>query len=177
MKKAVWFSVFLRVVPADYEAWLESLAAEGWNLGRVGQFSSVRMIFHKTEPKKYRYVFDLNAFSNKDYISTYEQFGWVLVGKMASCFLWRKEYTDLRPESFSDTDSIKKRNIRVKNAVSVSLVLCMIATLLILIGLGVCIAAKQWDKVLGLALESAFFGLFAFYLFWVVRQIKNNLTR
>lgn len=33
-KKTVWFSAFRRVVPADYEQWLETLALQGWNIDR-----------------------------------------------------------------------------------------------------------------------------------------------
>ena len=29
--KTVWFSAYRWVVPADYEAWLETLAKQGWN--------------------------------------------------------------------------------------------------------------------------------------------------
>ena len=90
--KTVWFSAYRWVVPADYEAWLETLAKQGWNLQRIRQWDSIRMTFHKTEPKQYRYVFDLNAFPKKDYKATYQQFSWEFMGQMASCFIWRKEY-------------------------------------------------------------------------------------
>ena len=51
--KTVWFSAYRWVVPADYEAWLETLAKQGWNLQRIRQWDSIRMTFHKTEPKQY----------------------------------------------------------------------------------------------------------------------------
>ena len=50
--KTVWFSAYRWVVPADYEAWLETLAKQGWNLQRIRQWDSIRMTFHKTEPKQ-----------------------------------------------------------------------------------------------------------------------------
>ena len=128
--KTVWFSAYRWVVPADYEAWLETLAKQGWNLQRIRQWDSIRMTFHKTEPKQYRYVFDLNAFPKKDYKATYQQFGWEFMGQMASCFIWRKEYTGERPESFTDQDSLTRRNKRVRNAV----LACFLIALLGLIG-------------------------------------------
>lgn len=79
--KTVWFSAYRWVVPADYEAWLETLAKQGWTLQRIRQWDSIRMTFHKTEPKQYRYVFDLNAFPKKDYKATYQQFSWDLWAK------------------------------------------------------------------------------------------------
>ena len=48
--KTVWFSAYRWVVPADYEAWLETLAKQGWNLQRIRQWDSIRMTFHKTVP-------------------------------------------------------------------------------------------------------------------------------
>ena len=43
--KTVWFSAYRWVVPADYEAWLETLAKQGWNLQRIRQWDSIRMTF------------------------------------------------------------------------------------------------------------------------------------
>lgn len=176
-KKTAWFSVFRRVVPADYEEWLESLALEGWNVDKIGQFSSIRMTFVRTGPKKYRYVFDLNAFPNKDYVNTYEQFGWEFVGQMSSCFVWRREYSDRRPESFSDAESAIRRNKRVRNAVTACLALFLLGILASIVGLGVCLYAGKTEKILELVLETALFSIFAAYLWWVVRKIKRNIER
>ncbi len=71
-KKTVFFPAFKRVVPSDFENWLEGMAAEGWHIERVRQWSSIIMIFIKGEPKKYRFVYDVRAVAGKDYISTYE---------------------------------------------------------------------------------------------------------
>ena len=86
------------------------------------------MTFHKTEPKRYRYVFDLNAFPRKEYTATYEQFGWEFMGQMASCFIWRKEYPGQRPESFTDQDSLTRRNKRVRNAVLACFLVALLAS-------------------------------------------------
>ena len=119
-KRIVFFPFFKRVVPSDFENWLEKMAADGWHIERMRQGSSMIMIFIKGLPKRYRYVYDLRAAANKDYISTYEQFGWQHLGKMASVNIWRMEYSDNRPEAFSDKDSIKGRNKRTILAISFS---------------------------------------------------------
>lgn len=175
--KTVWFSAYRWVVPADYEAWLEDLASQGWNLERIRQWDSIRMAFHKTEPKRYRYVFDLNAFPRKEYKAIYEQFGWEFMGQMASCFIWRKEYTGQRPESFTDQDSLTRRNKRVRNAV----LACFLVALLGIIGAGAGMAiqwARQdYESVYGLIPALIICLLFAPYLGWVVRKISKNLSR
>lgn len=124
-------SAFRKVVPSDYEAWFEKLALEGWHPQNVTHTSSFVMSFVKSEPKKYRYVVDLQAVPKDSYISTYQDFGWEFVGQMSSIFIWRKEYGEERPEAFSDNENIKKRNRRFTKAISFSLVLFIIASLII----------------------------------------------
>ena len=46
-KKIVFFPAFKRVVPSDFENWLEDMAAKGWHIERVRQWSSIIMIFIK----------------------------------------------------------------------------------------------------------------------------------
>ena len=119
-KKVIWLSAIKHIVPADYEIWLEEMALQGWNIKKIGQWSSIRLSFIRTDPKKYRFVYDIQPNPKRDYQKTYEQFGWELVGVMSSCFIWRKEYSQERPEAFSDMQSIEDRNKRVIKAVSVS---------------------------------------------------------
>ena len=177
IKKSEWFSIFRKVVPADFEDWLETLASQGWNIDKIGQFSSIKMTFAKTDPKQYRYVFDLNAFPGKDYINTYEQFGWEFVGQTASCFVWRKEYTDSRPESFTDKESLIGRNKRVKNAVSIAFAMLLIGIVASLVGIGVHIYRGNTEKILELSLETLLIAVLAVYLGWVVNKIKLNIER
>ncbi len=58
-----------------------------------------------------------------DLFETYKDFGWELCGQMASTYLWRMEYKDERPESFSDEAARKDRNSRFVKAVSFSFIL------------------------------------------------------
>lgn len=128
-KKIVWFSAFRRVIPADYENWLEQMAAEGWHINHFRQWSSIYMTLTRGEPKKYRFVYDPQVSPRKDYITTYEQFGWEYLGRMASAHFWRMEYAGERPEAFSDKESKVARNRRTLSAVSVSFFLFLAADL------------------------------------------------
>lgn len=141
--KTFWLTPFTHVVPADYEDWFEKLAKEGWHPVKVGQWSSIAMRFAKAEPKTYRYVADMQALPKKDYRPTWEEFGWEYVGQMASMHVWRKQYTDVRPESFTDSASRQDRNRRFIFAVSVSFVLFLAAA----IGFGAALFMGWFDNV------------------------------
>ena len=175
--KTVWFSAYRWVVPADYEAWMETLAKQGWNIQRIRQWDSIRMTFHKTKPKQYRYVFDLNAFPKEDYKTTYQQFGWEFMGQMASCFIWRKEYTDERPESFTDQNSLIQRNKRVRNAVLACFLVALLGLIGSVIGTAVQAAFQQYQNLCGLIPSFLIFLFFTSYLGWVLRKISRNLIR
>lgn len=172
--KTVWLSAFTNVVPADYENWLEQLAFQGWNIDHIAQWSSVVMTFHSSEPKKYRYIYDIQAFPKNEYKATYEQFGWEFVGQMASCFIWRKLYTDKRPESFTSLESLEKRNKQVVYAVSVSFTMFLIVSLVLITNLIIAFSSLSTsDKVqfiLGTILSSSF----TLYLGYVMRKIYKN---
>lgn len=173
-RKTEWFSTFKYVVPAEYEQWLEKLAAEGWNVDKIGQWSSIRMVFEKTEPKRYRYIFDINIKNDKEYKTAYEEFGWEFVGQMASCFIWRKEYSDRRPESFTDAESIEKRNKNVMRAVSFSffifLAIFFVLSIVMLVKSASLTPSDTAQYALGLVLT----GGFSLYLGWVMKKIYLN---
>lgn len=173
-KRVVWLSAFKHVIPADYENWLEELASQGWNIDRIGQWSSVRMVFTKTTPRKYRYVYDIQQNPKKDYQATYEQFGWEFVGIMASCFLWRKEYSGERPEAFSDLQSIESRNKSVVRAVSVSLLIFLSAFVVTFVALLVTFRSLAVGDTIQLMLFLVFSGSIAVYLAWIMKKIYKN---
>lgn len=174
MKKTIWFSAFRYVVPSDYEAWLEKEAANGWQVEKIGQWSSVCLTLVRDEPKKYRYIFDLQAFPKKEYKATYTAFGWEFVGQMASCFIWRKPYETDRPEAFTAEEDIRQRDRRVKNAVSVSFFM-FVAVLAVLVGTllfgllqHTSLDIVQYGIGIGIA------GLFCCYLGFVMRNIGKR---
>jgi cation transport ATPase len=172
-----WFSTFRYMVPADYENWMEKLAADGWNIDKIGQWSSIRMVFKKTDPKQYRYIFDIHTSAKRDYLETYRQFGWEFVGQMASCFIWRKEYTAIRPESFTDLESIEKRNRNVMNAVMVSFILFTVITLVMIAATLLSSSSMSSEETLQMVLFTACAALFSTYLGWVVWKIYHNRDR
>ncbi len=130
-RKRFFLPAFRNAVPADFEAWFEHLASEGWFPKNITHTSSLLMSFFKGSPKKYRYVADVQAMPNDDYIATYKEFGWEFVGQMSGIFIWRREYTSDRPEAFSDKENIKNRNRRFAKAVSFSFSIFLLASLII----------------------------------------------
>ncbi|MDR2606590.1 MAG: DUF2812 domain-containing protein [Oscillospiraceae bacterium] len=176
-KKTILLPVFRYVVPADFEETMERYALDGWTVDKLHRYNSLFITLRKTEPKKYRYVFDLNIHPTTDYHRIYEQFGWEFVGQMSSCFIWRKEYADIRPESFTDSDSLVRRNMRVRNAVAAGMFAAIIGAIAGCVGLRFVIAsgiAGDIASVSGLILFSA---AFAAYLGWVVHTINKNRYR
>lgn len=172
--KKVWLSAFRNVVPAEYENWLEQLALQGWNVDSIGQWSSVAMTFYRSEPKKYRYIFDIQPFPKKEYKSIYEQFGWEFVGQMASCFIWRREYTDKRPESFTSIESIEKRNKQVVYAVSVSFSMFLIIFITLITAFILTFSNLSTSGIAQFILGIFLSSVFTLYLGSVMKKIYKN---
>jgi len=172
--KTVWLSGFTNVVPADYENWIEKLALQGWNVDHIGQWSSVVMTFRRSEPHKYRYIYDLQAFPKKEYKATYEQFGWEFVGQMASGFIWRKLYTDKRPESFTSLESLEKRSKQVVSAVAVSFIIFLIVSMVLIISFIVTFSNLTTGGILQFILGISLSFAFTIYLGYVMRKIYKN---
>lgn len=173
-RKTVWFSALTNVVPSEYEKWLEDMEAQGWHLEKIGQWSSIRMVFRRGEPKKYRYVYDMQAFPKEDYVPTYQAFGWEVVGRMASAFLWRKPYQGERPEAFTDAESLARRGTRFAGAASVSMVMFWVLLAIMIIVLLFDIGKMNFDDRLSLGIFSILIGFFAAYMTYVVRKIYKN---
>lgn len=171
--KTYLFPTFIHPAPDDFEAWLEKLALKGLHPKAIGQFSSVFMSFKKGEPKSYRYVLDLQAAPKSDYITMYTDFGWELCGQMASTYLWRKEYSGKRPESFTDKESLTLRNKRFVLAIMFSLILFAVAAAVITVCFFISLprldASGYVQFGLGLALSYALTA----YLIYAVIKIKR----
>jgi len=129
-----WFAAFRNVAPADLEEWLEGKARDGWILDHIGQWSSVLMTFRKDEPAKYRYVADMQVSPRRDYLSTYQDAGWENVGRMASCYLWRRPYTGARPDAFTDEETVRARSNRFFGAVLISIAVFVVGSAAMLLG-------------------------------------------
>lgn len=175
--KTVWFTALRYVVPSDYEQFMENMEAQGWTIKKIGEWSSMKMKFQKTKPRKVRYIFDMNLRPKKDYLQTYLQLGWEYVGIMASCIVWRKAYTGNRPESFSDKDSLVKRNKRFLKAVSVSFFLFLGAFLAVTIAYLVYRNMLSGEQRLQMLFGMAFSLIFVVCLGYVMRKIYKNRRR
>jgi len=175
--KKVWLSVFRYVVPAEYERWFEAQEANGWHVDKIGQWSSILMTLKKDKPRKYRYVVDMQFSRRKDYIAMYEQFGWEYVGQMASSYIWRKEYTDERPESFTDPEAVEARSKRFAAAVLINLILFSLAVLALVIGFIVTFGETDMGQRLQFVLGAALCAAFAVYLWYVWRKILRNRSK
>jgi len=176
-KKTIWLPAFRWVVPADFEQLMENLAAQGWAANKLGRFGAFKITLHESKPRNIRYVFDLNLFPNSDYHQTYEQFGWEYAGRMSNCFIWRKEYTDIRPESFTDRESLVLRNKRLKNAYLVIVVLIITAVAALIAGYSIMAAAAKTEILLVFIPVVLLLFAVCCYLGWVVKQIGKNHFR
>jgi len=176
-KRIVLFPAFRKVVPADLENWLEHMAVEGWHIDRVRQWNSLWMTFKKGEPRKYRFVCDMQFAARKDYRATYEQFGWQYLGRMASMYVWRMEYQGQRPEAFTDRDSVVDRNRRTILAVSVSFTLFLMMIIFYAVQI-ICFpdSLSAGDRTQVIAVE-ALFSVFVILLGIVMLYIWKNRRR
>ena len=176
-KKTELFAGFKYYVPADFEKFMEKNAAEGWNVDEIHQWSSVAMKFHKTEPKKYRYVIDLNAFPTEEYKETYRQFGWEYMGRMASMYVWRKGYTDERPEAFTDCQSVRKRSMNVfwvLTALNLILIASMIALTVLYFG---DYASEVSEDLVGYSIAMVLLVAMTAIMLYVSNRIYKNRQR
>ena len=176
-RKIVLFSAFRYLLPSDYENWLERMAEEGWHIDRFRQWSSIIMTFKRGTPKRYRFVYDPQVSPRKEYIPTYEQFGWEYLGRMASAHFWRMEYEGKRPEAFSDKESIVRRNKRNIAAASVSFTIFLIAVLTI----GILLLffhdmLSDTDRT-QLVIAEGFFGVIMIMLGAIMLFLRKNESR
>jgi len=134
-KKFEWLAPFIHSDPAEYEEYLEKLALQGWHPAKIDAWSSIRMAFVKSEPKQYRYVVDLQPVLRREYKQLYQDLGWELAGMMSSVVVWRKEYDGARPESFSDKESLKRRNKRFSLIIGAVFFVFLVCSALATIGI------------------------------------------
>ncbi len=176
-KKIVLFSAFRHLIPSDFESWLELMAAKGWHIDSIRQWSSILMTFKRGESKKCRFVYDPQVSPRKEYIATYEQFGWEYLGRMASAHIWRMEYEGERPEAFSDHESLIKRNRRNITAASVSFTIFLITTLVVgILLLFFTDSLSETDRI-QVVIAEGFFGLITIALGTVMVLLRKNESR
>jgi len=175
--KVVLFPVFRHLLPVDYENWLEQMAAEGWHIDHIGQWSSLCMTFQRGEAQKYRFVYDPQASPRKEYIATYEDFGWEHLGAMESAHIWRMAYEGERPQAFSDREGLVERDRRNLKAVSVSFCLFLIAVLAISLALFLASGSLSAGDRIQLIIADIFFGVISLALGYIMVVMRKNRSR
>ena len=135
------------------------------------------MTLIRGEPKKYRFVYDPQVSPRKEYIATYEQFGWEYLGRMASAHFWRMEYEGERPEAFSDQESIVRRNKRTIAAVSVSFTIFLITVLVVGILLVFFADSLSETDRTQVVIAEGFFGVITIALGAVMVFLRKNESR
>jgi len=96
---------------AKIERWLESQEALGWNLVRAGG-SGLLFTFVKGEPRQVAYRVDYQTKVEDDYAQIFEDAGWSLAGSGAGWYYWQQEFTQVKPEIYTDVESLIGRNRR-----------------------------------------------------------------
>lgn len=112
MRKKIKLYPLSKILPEDYEKWLENYEVDGWHLVKIS-FLGLIHYFIKDEPYKFRYCYDYQGSQKKDYEKIFSDLGWELVFYSFGSYIWRLEYIDERPEAFSDYDSLISRNNRL----------------------------------------------------------------
>lgn len=107
--KTVWF-FWWGWNPVNMENMLERMAADGWKLISV-DFYGIRFRFTKDEPETLRYCTDYQPAADSEYLSLFQEDGWKVMWTGAGgWYLWRKPYSTVRPEIFTETSSLIERN-------------------------------------------------------------------
>lgn len=65
-RKIVLFSAIRRLLPSDYDNWLEQTALQGWHIDPLRQWSSVFLVFKRGELERYRFVYDPQVSQRKE---------------------------------------------------------------------------------------------------------------
>ena len=134
------------------------------------------MTFRRGEPKQYRFVYDPQFSPRKEYITTYQDFGWEYLGRMASAHIWRMAYEGERPQAFSDREGLLERDRRNITAVSVSFFMFLIAVLAISMALVFASGILSAGDRTQLIIADIFFAVIALALGYVMVVMRKNLA-
>jgi len=97
--------------PDKVEEWLEDMEMQGYSLFRMNRFGN-SFYFIKGEPRTIKYCVDYQNFVNDSYFEIHKTNGWEMIftnrSTLTKYTLWRKEYTDEKPELYTDKIHILK---------------------------------------------------------------------
>ncbi len=102
-RKLGWF-----YSPDIHEEWLEEMELKGFNLIRMSKIGN-SFYFVKGETRKMKYHVDYQLRKNPSYFKINEESGWKLYFTSLTRFfaisVWGQEYTEIKPEYYSDPES------------------------------------------------------------------------
>lgn len=130
--KTVWF-FWWGWNPVHMENMLERMEAQGWKLFQV-DFYGIRFRFTKGEPETLRYCADYQPAADSEYLSLFQEDGWKVMWTGAGgWYLWRKPYSTVRPEIFTETSSLIERNNKMLKLLTPLFVMLVFIFILLLL--------------------------------------------
>jgi len=100
------FKIFLAWQEEKEAKWLHDMSKKGWHLIEIGIFYYV---FQRGGQQDYTYRFDFKVLKKgdiEDYISIFEDAGWMYVGSLGSWHYFKTESEkDIEPELYTDNRS------------------------------------------------------------------------
>ena len=110
------------IAPDRIEEWLENMESRGYHLYRLSELGN-SFFFMRGEPRKVKYFADFQSSPNDSYFEIHKANGWKLLFtsflSWTKYTLWSKEYTEEKPELYSDGIHIIKhaRNQCILNSI------------------------------------------------------------
>lgn len=101
------FYPITKILPREYEEWLEKYESKGWHLESYNGFLHYLV---KGKPRKFKYCYDYQVKMKQDYEAIFLDSGWEFINHIGAAYLWRIEYEGEKPEAFSDVESALVRN-------------------------------------------------------------------
>jgi hypothetical protein len=99
--------------PEKIERWIEDQESQGWNLVEV---SCIGTVFRFQEGPKRRIACRIDYQGqpgfDHEYLNLFGDAGWTLIHQTQGWYFWKQAYTDVKPEIFTDTQSLIDRNRR-----------------------------------------------------------------
>jgi hypothetical protein len=95
--------------PEKVEDYLESMSLQGWHAVHADGLL-INFFLERGEPKHIRYCMDYQRSEKPEYVQIFMDDGWKLLGSSMGWHLWSREYEGVRPEIYTDADSLIRRN-------------------------------------------------------------------
>jgi len=106
--------------PERIEDYLEEMAAEGWQIDRVAM-SLMWYRFEQSELQRIRFCADYQWKPDEEYEIILQDDGWTKVAQNSGWLLWKKEYEKVRPQLYTDKQSLIDRNRKIILVIGCSL--------------------------------------------------------